>query len=371
MAVAVDYYELLSIPRDANDDAVKDAVKKGMRLWRKKTEASDLSVRQEAELQVKLIEEARGVLTDPAKRSAYDQRLAREGVAPAVQATPDQSAGQDWLAEAKAHLARGDYRSAAYAAREATAATGNSSEAWFVQSRANAGLNRLDNALYEANRAVELDSRNPWFQFHKGAVAEEMGLWDQAMGSYQDAARMEPTENAFRLAIAGVFLQNGLPERALPEAEKAYQHDPNDENACYYLGATLLELAERVPAKRLDDMYLVSSPSEIEQMESLVSRVRSLRHQPDEIRANADAITEYLERMKKKAFRAPFGGGCNIILPMILVPLFFIFSGFAMMSVPEMVGTGFIFLLIGGLVIFGLYKWCWVPAWKINAKTYI
>ena len=65
MAVKVDYYDVLGIPRTASDDEIKEGVKKQMRQWRKRTEASDLGVRQEAEMRVKQIEEARAILTDP------------------------------------------------------------------------------------------------------------------------------------------------------------------------------------------------------------------------------------------------------------------------------------------------------------------
>ena len=76
MAVEVDYYAILGIGRTAQKEAVEAAVKKSMREWRKRTEAADLSVRQEAELKVKWIEEARATLLDESKRRAYDADLA-------------------------------------------------------------------------------------------------------------------------------------------------------------------------------------------------------------------------------------------------------------------------------------------------------
>lgn len=367
MAVAVDYYDLIGVPRNADENVIKDAVKRGMRLWRKKTEASDLSVRQEAEHQVAMLEEARSTLLTPQSRAHYDQRLSREGVAAPVAPTQTAAQGQDWLGQAREYLARGDYHSAAYAAREATTQTGDAADAWFVQSRANAGLNRLDNALYEANRATDLDPRNPWFVFHRGAVAEEMGRWDQAMGSYQEAVQMDPNETTFRLAVVGVFLQHEMPDKALPEAERAHEQDPQDETTCYYLGATLLELAERVPRARGANSYSITSREEIERMEGLLARVSSLSHQSDEIRVSAAGIREYLEKMKARSFRLPVGGCAGVLLTFIL-PIFLLLISFALIGGESTAGAGVILLLIVAGLIFGLYKWCWVPGWKINAR---
>ena len=68
MAVEVDYYAVIGVDRKADKAAIEAAVKKSMREWRKRTEAADLSVRQEAEVKVKLIEGARTTLLDPGKR---------------------------------------------------------------------------------------------------------------------------------------------------------------------------------------------------------------------------------------------------------------------------------------------------------------
>ena len=119
----------LSVPRNATGDAINEAVKKAMRQWRKKTEAADLEIRQSAEQRIKQIEEARATLTDPGRRQAYSSKLEREGVKSA-EAVPAAPAGGTWLSKAKEYVGRGDFHSAAYAAREATQIAPNDADAW-------------------------------------------------------------------------------------------------------------------------------------------------------------------------------------------------------------------------------------------------
>ena len=112
MAVDIDYYDLLSIPRNATVDAINEAVKKAMRQWRKKTEAADLEIRQSAEQRIKQIEEARATLTDAGRRQAYSSKLEREGVKSA-EAVPAAPAGGTWLSKAKEYVGRGAFHPAA------------------------------------------------------------------------------------------------------------------------------------------------------------------------------------------------------------------------------------------------------------------
>lgn len=374
MAVAVDYYDLLSIPRNADGDAVKEAVKKAMRLWRKKTEASDLSVRQEAEHQVSLIEEARTVLLDPSQRASYDQRLAREGVAAAQPVAPAAGA-QDWVSRAREFLARGDYHSAAYAAKEATQQLGNSAESWYLRSRANAGLDRLEDAWYESQEAARMEQANPDYHFNAGMIAEEMGRFDAAINSYQSASAIRP-EPVFDLAIGGVMLMQGRTPAALDLISRVHSAVPDDPNANYYLAAALIEAAEQVPAYREQDSYMVTSREEIEQMRAIIGRIKGLRHIDPEFVQAVVEMEKYLDDAGKRrfnryalAFLAPLAEmGCLgvaifVIIPM--VPLLMVLFGFG--SVVSGEGGGFI-IFLGLLLLVGEFFLFWQPQWKINRK---
>jgi tetratricopeptide (TPR) repeat protein len=375
MAVDVDHYAVLGIGRDATKAAVEGAVKKNMREWRKRTEAADLSVRQEAELRVKRIEEARAVLLDDNRRRAYDQQLTAGGVKQASP-VPVGGGGGNWLSQAEDYLALGDYHSATYAAREATHSEGNNPRCWWIRSRANAGLGRLDDAIYEAQQAVSLDDSNAEFHFHLGCVAEEVGRMDQALNEFRSAARVDPSVPMYQLAIGGVYLQHDMPDRALEVVRPVYDRHPDDENANYYLGWTLIECAERVPAHRSGDTYMVTSPQEIDAMRSLASQVLHLRNLSGEVRGAAQNVLGYLDEMEKKTFRIPaaFGGlaagggaGFGMMLLAIGLPLVVLCCGFGVMDSSP--GLGVLLVLASGGLGVLWFKMMYVPRWKANKSS--
>lgn len=71
-----DYYEILGVARDADEATIKKAYRKAALKWHPDRQAKkddDGSAAQAAELKFKAISEAYEVLSDPEKRSKYDQ----------------------------------------------------------------------------------------------------------------------------------------------------------------------------------------------------------------------------------------------------------------------------------------------------------
>lgn len=389
MAVDVDYYALLRINRDADTEAIETAVKKAMREWRKRTEAADLSVRQEAELKVKQIEEARTTLLNQGKRAAYDRDLAG-GVRQTEKPDGSTAPGGNWLDQAESYLAAGDYHSASYAARQATQAMGDSARSWWVRSRANAGLNVLQDALYEARQAVALEENNADYHFNLGLVYEGIGQYNDAINAFRGAGSCDPSNPMYELAVGGVYLQTGNPKQALSIIEAVHRRHPQDENANYYLGSALLELAESVPKVRNDEQYVVTSAEEIHQMRSFATRAKSLKIVDAEIHKNADYILRYLDDMEKMTFRPPWdwGGryidqmrmegaerGCAglfaagiLIVGFMLLPLILLISSFGAFGAGSG-GWGFMLLLAAAGSCWYWYKRSWIPAWKRNSEA--
>jgi curved DNA-binding protein len=67
-----DYYDILGVPRDASADAIKKAFRQLARKYH-----PDVSKAPDAEARMKEVNEANAVLSDPERRAAYDQLLAR------------------------------------------------------------------------------------------------------------------------------------------------------------------------------------------------------------------------------------------------------------------------------------------------------
>ncbi|MFC8530994.1 tetratricopeptide repeat protein [Nocardia sp. NPDC057227] len=362
MTVQVDFYDLLGVARDASDDAVRDAHKRQTRIWTKRTASADQSTRQEAETKTSFLRQAFDVLLDPAKRQAYDRDLAAGGVAAPVA----QQGGGDWVTQARAALGRGDYRSAAYAAREATHSTGNSPEAWILRARANAGLGQLQDALYEAKQATTIAPNNADYLFQTGVIQEQMQQWADALGSYQAAARIAPNEFIYQISIGGVFLQHKMTDKALDVLEPVYAAYPAEPLVAFYLASALLDKAEQTPRIQSADTYAASSVDEIVAMRKLIERAGNLNTNDPEIPRRVHDIKQYLDRMEEMSWQVPglfgFSSLRAVGIPFAAIVLAFVLFG---SGVP---GAGFLFLLAAAGLGFLTYTTCWVPRWKAAAR---
>ncbi len=363
MTVQVDFYDLLDVPRNASDDAIRDAHKRQTRIWTKRTASADQSTRQEAETKTSFLREAFDTLLDPNKRKAYDRQLSTGGVAAPQTAA---SNGGDWIANARAALGRGDYHSASYAAREATHTAGNSPEAWIIRSRANAGLGKLQDALYEARQATTIEPNNADYHFQTGVVQEELKLYADALTSYNTAARLAPKEFIYQLSVGGVYLQNGLVDDALGVLEPVYAEHPTVPLVSYYLASALLDKAEKIPKLQSGDSYAVTSAEEIAAMRQLTQRAASLPADDPEIADSVRDISSYLDRMEQSTWDVPglFG---HSSLKAVGIPLVMAVVAFLLIS-GGVAGAGFLVLLVAAGIGFLVYTMCWVPRWKAASR---
>jgi Flp pilus assembly protein TadD len=366
----IDYYELLHVPITADPATIEKAVKEQQRIWRKRQGTADLAKRQEAELRMKHLADARTVLLDPDQRARYDRQLATRP-RPSTGTEPVSGSGQavNWLERARAYMAVNDYHSAVYAAREATHLDGGSALAWNVRAGANAGLGRLEDATFEARQAVDLEPTNPQYHFDLGCVLEERRRWTDAIGAYQAAADLDPGNFIYPLSVAGVYLQNDAPREALPRLERLHHLYPSEPLVNCYLAGCLLAVAEQVPRIQRRDSYLASSPEELVEMEELVERAAALPHGDQDLAAEVDGMRRYLVGCRKIRFSPPpwlasFGPRGMFIV--FIVPVFFLLGGLG--GIGQAPGPALATAALSGLAIYGLIRACWVPVWKINAR---
>ena len=82
MATQRDYYDILGVPRGAEDDDIKRAFRKQAQQWH-----PDVNTSAEADVRFKEINEAYQVLSDPQRRQAYDMFGHAAAVVPAAPAS--------------------------------------------------------------------------------------------------------------------------------------------------------------------------------------------------------------------------------------------------------------------------------------------
>jgi curved DNA-binding protein CbpA len=85
-----DLYHLLNVPRSADDETIRAAINRELRVWSQRTNAAEIEKRQAAERKVKLLEEAETTLLDSAKRAKYSCELDRQ---PKPVDNPESSSG--------------------------------------------------------------------------------------------------------------------------------------------------------------------------------------------------------------------------------------------------------------------------------------
>lgn len=388
MIVPIDYYAILGIPRNASAADVRAAYKREMRIWRKRADTSSQdSVKNEALRRLALLAEAFSTLSDAQRRAAYNRQPPSAPIMPSSSFIPAEMSSGDWIEQAESYLAVADYQAAVQAARQATANLGNAAESWFVLSRANAGLRHLDDAVYEARRAIELAPTNSMYHFNLGTIYEELGRWDEALKEYEQASQQEPTEPLYHLAIGGIWLQTNQPARAMPIIERVYSTWPNDETACYYYAQGLIAMSEAVPKDKSTEGYAVTSTQEIMEMRGYLNRAAGIKHLDQETKQTIQDAEAYLRRMETHTFNIPISallvgsglvgiadGGCFGTLLMCFVvgafygaPLLALLWGFGLLTSGSIMGGIFLLLCSAGLGYLW-YRAIWVPRWKVNAR---
>ena len=388
MIVPMDYYAILGIPRNASAEDIRIAYKREVRIWRKRaTASSENSVRDEAVRRLTLLTEALNTLSDAQRRAAYDRQPIPTLVTPSPGPVPTEMSSYDWIEQAEEYLAVADYHAAARAAREATTKQSDSAESWFVLSRAKAGLRQLNDAVYEAKRAIELAPMNSMYYFNLGNIYEELGLWNEARGMYEQAAQREPTEPLYQLAIGGVLLQIGQPVEAMSIIKRVYSAQPDDENACYYYAQALIAMAEAVPKDKSSDGYAITSAEEIQEMRNCLSRAATIKHLDQDTKQVIRETEAYLRQMEAHTFHVPrrallvgsilgsvSDGGCySTLIAVVLLsaligaPLLVFMWGFSLLTSGSILGGLFLLLCSVGLGYIW-YRAVWVPRWRVNAR---
>ncbi|HEU0089875.1 MAG TPA: tetratricopeptide repeat protein [Pseudonocardiaceae bacterium] len=237
----VNFYEILQISSNADDEQIRKAIKRERRTWVKRQAHPDADRRAEAEARVRHLDQAEKTLLDAAARAGYDRQLAE--YRPPTTDAQLPAGDDDWLQRARVYLDLGNANAANYAAREAIIRCGSSDEAWFIRAHSSFLLGRPSDAEYEFSEAIRLRPDNAEYHFGLGEVYGEQAKWQPAMREFEQALRLDPGNPSYRTGIAQVLLATDQAAKALAVLEKVVAEHPDNAVFKYYLGAALHDAA--------------------------------------------------------------------------------------------------------------------------------
>lgn len=189
MAGQKNYYEILGLDSNANGEQIRAAFR---RLARERhPDRFQGAARSEAEVEFQDITEAYNALSDPSRRSRYDQAVAN----PAPDLSKPKDVAKAFLARAVMLLKSGDPRRAGECFSQAIA-----------HDQTNARARQLF-ALF---------------------LAQHQNRLEEALRQIDQAARLEPLNSKILLDASKLFAQARMFARATRFAEQAAQIEPGD-----------------------------------------------------------------------------------------------------------------------------------------------
>lgn len=154
------YYQLLGLNENALVGELDADLKKLQRKWQSRTNAPDLTKRQEAELMLKHVIEAKAILTDEKKKADYEKQLKKKKTSDAKQVVPTAYESSELLNEAKA----------------------------LIRS------NQIANAILLLKRLTMEDPHNADAQLNYGYCLYRMQRYSEAIPVYETVLAMNPND---------------------------------------------------------------------------------------------------------------------------------------------------------------------------------
>lgn len=407
---AVDFYQLLDLAPDADEDAVRRAVLDQRRTWVRRQNAPTVERQRQAEDQVRLIAAAEETLLDPAKRAAYDRsRGAPEPAparvvldkpaappvpptsgpsqpappaptptpAPAPTPTPAPAPAPaqqriDWTARATEALRLGDLRAARYAAAEATERNPGDAAAWVLRGTVSRADNRLDHAIYEFVEAGRLDPSARTYTT-LAEVNEAAGYVDQARLAFESATRMDPAAVAPTVALANFWVRRAEPQTAVDVLTPALQRHPADPAVANALGFALLHRVDLCLTMLHDGTVVFTSPAQIEQARTDLHYALNLPLTDADLVERLRARIDQAGLAEHKVWSFPAGAGCSGVGLRILGWLGLILV--ALVAIPSLfrnsAGLGALVLIAAiALIVWSFFRVYRRPGWANNTNVY-
>ena len=289
----VNYYELLSVPQNADRATIEQAIKKTRRLWNNRANSPDASIRAEAEQHVREIAEAEKILLNDAKREEYNQQLAQAPSSNGV------DLGGRRIIKKKKYFAAynrdmTDY--AAQVAQRAINANERDGRAWFLYGEALRRGGDYDRAIPPLQKASMILRNDAGVFRQLGFAYQDAGKLGDALQAFYDATRCNPNDSEFYSLRAALFRRAEMIDDALSEAKKAFEMTPNDDSVRFEYFFALYEDALRsISYNRSSGKHLIINRVQLDYVNGLL-KTMALTIPQD---SNKAKCTSYMDEIVK------------------------------------------------------------------------
>ena len=246
------FYTLLKVQQNADEKAIRDAVKKERRVWNQRTAHPKAEIRTDAENKLREIAEAERILLNNNSRAQYDRELSsyREPTQP----IGDTGGDRDWLAVSIQYIERGEYNSASYTIQNAVNQQPNNPVVWYRKFQVSSNLGNTRDADFEIHEAIRLDPENSEYYSELGEFYFGQDMCGRAIEQFSTAISKgnDADWNNSRIAICIVDDKNyDASQRALQSIEMLYNRHKDSEYYQYMYALILLITARSACSNQL------------------------------------------------------------------------------------------------------------------------
>jgi len=391
------YYTLLKIQQNADEKAIREAVKKERRIWNQRTAHPKSEIRTDAENKIREIAEAEKILLNNS-RAQYDNEL-RSYREPTQSPANTGNEERDWLAVAISYIEQGEYNSASYVIQQAVNQQPNNPEVWYRKFQISNNLGNNKDADFELHEAIRLDPNNSEYYSDLGEFYFGRELYGKAIEQFSTAIRKGGDEdwNNSRIAISIADPTNyEASSRAVQSIELLYNRHKDNSYYQYMYALILLltaqsacsnQLMDDIPSieyqsrnhmtdigQRLENSanqarsnmidtlnrlpaYFITNERQLEVAKGLHAKAVSINTSDNDTRETVAEIGEMINQAEKR------GGGCTGVTLMVVGVIEIVCAlGIGFVGAPA--GLIIFLILFGGGFFLGGYFSSKTPAYK-------
>jgi len=362
----VNYYKILDIHQNAQEDEIKEALKEKKRLWTQRQNAPKIEQQQQATNNLKLIPEIEEFLLNNQKRKEYDNKLQN---APKNESNVDASKieADDLVREGWKLFYNNEIADALMVATRATELQGDNPDAWALLGCARAEWGEIEDAIYEYKKAIKLRPNDATFYYELGGIYENEKQWKNAMNQYEKASQIDPQKTVYRASMGSVYIKVDMYDEGIELLQQCVKEEPGNKSykkllAIAYNDSVIASWTESPYAYSILGRTIVTE-EEAKNSYSRLKKAELLKVDDVDIqniiKSNLEMTQWSLDKHWDWNWNRVGGGFTSaVVYPVIIVLLSL---GFMASGSP----LGFAI----GIALIVFYLWIKIiPGWKINAR---